>query len=93
VAGGAAAASDRYGLLGLLQVIRMTDQDLTMLALGTDLTSLGLNLNSPEQLYKSMVSPLSDAPLRREPGFEVRGGGGGVMWLGQAMCSSAACML
>lgn len=40
-AGAAATASDRYGLLGLLHVIRMTDQDLTMLALGTDLTSLG----------------------------------------------------
>jgi CCR4-NOT transcription complex subunit 2 len=71
-AAAAAAAGDRYGLLGLLQVIRMTDQDLTMLALGTDLTSLGLNLNSPEPLYKSMVSPLSDNPIRREPEFEVR---------------------
>lgn len=74
-AAAAAAAGDRYGLLGLLQVIRMTDQDLTMLALGTDLTSLGLNLNSPEQLYKSMVSPLSDAPIRREQEFEVGRGG------------------
>lgn len=42
----------RYGLLGLLHVIRMTEPDLTMLALGTDLTGLGLNLNSPDPLYK-----------------------------------------
>jgi hypothetical protein len=39
---------DRFGLLGLLSVIRMTDPDLNTLALGTDLTTLGLNLNSPE---------------------------------------------
>ena len=42
----------RYGLLGLLHVIRMSEPDLTMLALGTDLTGLGLNLNSPDPLYK-----------------------------------------
>jgi len=40
--------ADRWGLLGLLSVIRMTDPDLNILALGTDLTTLGLNLNSPE---------------------------------------------
>lgn len=42
----------RFSLLGLLHVIRMTEPDLTMLALGTDLTGLGLNLNSPDPLYK-----------------------------------------
>ena len=31
-----------YGLMGLLSVIRMTDQDLSTLALGTDPTTLGL---------------------------------------------------
>jgi len=30
----------------------MSEPDLTMLALGTDLTGLGLNLNSPDPLYK-----------------------------------------
>jgi hypothetical protein len=30
----------------------MTEPDLTMLALGTDLTGLGLNLNAPDSLYK-----------------------------------------
>lgn len=37
-----------YGLTGLLNVIRMTNPDLNTLALGTDLTTLGLNLNSHE---------------------------------------------
>jgi hypothetical protein len=41
----------RYGLLGLLDVIRRTDKDLNTLALGNDLTTFGLNLNSTECLY------------------------------------------
>lgn len=74
-AGGKSGASgslpDRFGLLGLLSVIRMTDQDLTTLALGTDLTTLGLNLNSPENLYKTFGSPWADAPVRPEPEYQV----------------------
>jgi CCR4-NOT transcription complex subunit 2 len=61
---------DRFGLLGLLSVIRMTDPDLTTLALGTDLTTLGLNLNSPENLYKTFGSPWADQPLRQDPEFK-----------------------
>ena len=34
----------RYGLLGLLDVIRMTNKDQSLLALGNDLTAFGLNL-------------------------------------------------
>ena len=65
--GGAANPEvDRFGLLGLLGVIRMSDPDVTTLALGTDLTTLGLNLNSPEPLYKTFGSPWSDAPPRHE---------------------------
>lgn len=62
---------DRFGLLGLLSVIRMTDPDLTTLALGTDLTTLGLNLNSPDNLYKTFASPWADAPVPPEPEFTV----------------------
>lgn len=39
-----------YGLKGLLKIIRMADPDLNTLALGTDLTTLGLDLNSTEYL-------------------------------------------
>ena len=60
------SATDRFGLLGLLGVIRMSDPDLTTLALGTDLTTLGLNLNSPEPLYKTFGSPWADTPPRPE---------------------------
>jgi CCR4-NOT transcription complex subunit 2 len=68
---GNVAAPDRFGLLGLLGVIRMSDPDLTTLALGTDLTGLGLHLNSPENVYKTFASPWAEAPLRPEPDFKV----------------------
>ncbi|KAG0597471.1 hypothetical protein M758_UG341800 [Ceratodon purpureus] len=69
--GGPAQQADRFGLLGLLSVIRMSDPDLTTLALGTDLTTLGLNLNSRENLYKTFASPWADEPVRGEPEFVV----------------------
>eukprot|EP01116_Phalansterium_solitarium_P024570 TRINITY_DN9032_c0_g1_i1.p1 TRINITY_DN9032_c0_g1~~TRINITY_DN9032_c0_g1_i1.p1 ORF type:complete len:614 (+),score=168.33 TRINITY_DN9032_c0_g1_i1:108-1949(+) len=62
---------DRFSLLGLLSVIRMTDPDLNTLALGTDLTTLGLNLNSPEPLYSTFASPWADGPTRREPEYYI----------------------
>ncbi|KAF3903804.1 hypothetical protein AA313_de0203749 [Arthrobotrys entomopaga] len=39
---------DRFGLNGLLPLIRNEDLDMALLALGTDLTQLGLELNQPE---------------------------------------------
>ena len=53
------------------QLLRLNDPDLTMLALGTDLTSLGLNLNSSENLHKHFVSTLSDTPIKPEPEYEL----------------------
>ena len=64
--GKSSALPDRFGLLGLLSVIRMSDQDRTTLALGTDLTTLGLNLNSPDSLYKTFASPWADSPATPE---------------------------
>lgn len=66
-----AAPPDPFGLLGLLSVIRMSDPDLTSLALGIDLTTLGLNLNSSENLYKTFASPWSDEPAKGEPEFNI----------------------
>ena len=60
---------DRYSLLGLLGVIRMTNPDLTTLALGTDLTTLGLNLNSRDNLYRTFASPWAEGPAKGEPEF------------------------
>lgn len=52
----------------------LADPDLTTLALGTDLTTLGLNLNSPEALWKTFASPWADGPGKAEPDFKVRRG-------------------
>lgn len=67
----AQSAPDPFGLLGLLSVIRMSDPDLTSLALGIDLTTLGLNLNSTENLHKTFGSPWSDEPAKGDPEFNV----------------------
>uniref|UniRef100_A0ACD5WRW3 Uncharacterized protein n=1 Tax=Avena sativa TaxID=4498 RepID=A0ACD5WRW3_AVESA len=61
---------DPYGLLGLMGVIRMHDADLASLALGIDLTSLGLNLNSPDNLYETFGSPWSNEPAKGDPDFQ-----------------------
>lgn len=67
----ASTNTDPFGLLGLLNVIQMTNPDLNTLALGTDLTTLGLNLNSTESLYATFASPWADGPSRREPEFSL----------------------
>jgi len=69
--GSGAARGDRFGLMGILSVIRMTDQDLNTLALGTDLTTLGLNLNSSDCLYATFASPWADSPAQRDPEFNL----------------------
>lgn len=69
-AAGSALSGD-YGLLGLLGVIRMSDADRNALALGSDLTALGLNLNSSDQLYSTFASPWSESPTTREPHYQL----------------------
>lgn len=63
------AKQAQYGLLGLLAVIRMMDADLNTLALGSDLTTLGLNLNSAKSLYTTFASPWADGPSNSDPQF------------------------
>jgi hypothetical protein len=40
--------ADVWGIKGLLGIIKTEDSDKSKLALGEDLTSLGLNMNQPE---------------------------------------------
>ena len=67
---GTTGAVDRYGLLALLNVIRMTDPDLTTLAIGSDLTTLGLNLNSQEydDFTKAMGLECTNSSQSPSPG-------------------------
>jgi hypothetical protein len=67
------ALSGDFGLLGLLGVIRMTDADRNALALGSDLTMLGLNLGSTEHIYNTFASPWSESSAStKEPHYQVR---------------------
>jgi len=70
--------SKAYGLMGLLDVIRMQNPDLSILALGSDLTTLGLNLNGPESLSSNFTSPFSPSALYPQAGSAggVSDGGG-----------------
>ena len=58
--------ADQFGMAGLLTFIRVADSDpnLVSLALGSDLTTLGLNLNSPEPLYNNFGGPWAENPCR-----------------------------
>ena len=69
--GSGGAIGGDFGLLGLLSVIRMTDDDRNRLALGSDLTVLGLNLNSPDALYSTFGGPFSDKPATKEPHYQL----------------------
>lgn len=57
---------DQFGLIGLLTFIRVAENEpnLVSLALGSDLTTLGLNLQSPDTLCSSFTSPFSEGPTR-----------------------------
>ncbi|CAM1318301.1 CNOT2 (predicted) [Pycnogonum litorale] len=57
---------DQFGMVGLLTFIRAaeTDPNLVTLALGSDLTTLGLNLNSPDNLYPNFGGPWAEIPCR-----------------------------
>ncbi|KAI9848862.1 MAG: hypothetical protein M1837_006378 [Sclerophora amabilis] len=65
---------DRFGLTGLLQMIRNEGSDTGSLAIGQDLTALGLDLNQPDNspLYPTFASPFAEAGSRPvEPDFSV----------------------
>jgi len=58
--------ADQFGMAGLLTFIRVAESDsnLVSLALGSDLTTLGLNLNSPEPLFNNFGGPWAENPCR-----------------------------
>lgn len=62
---------DQYDLLGLLKVLKMTNLNLNILAFGTDLTTLGLNLSSTDVLHTTFASPFSSTPLKQEPNHSI----------------------
>lgn len=63
--------NNQFGMVGLLTFIRAseTDQNLVTLALGSDLTHFGLNLNSQESLHPTFAGPFVDHPCRSVKNF------------------------
>ena len=64
-------AIDEFGLCGLLKVIRMNNPNLNSLALGLDLTTLGLNLNASDNIHKSFASPWAEESHKGEPQYSI----------------------
>jgi len=61
---------DRFGLAGILAMVRNDNQDLASLAIGQDLTQLGLDLNSSDPLYPTFASPFAETGSRpMQPDF------------------------
>jgi CCR4-NOT transcription complex subunit 2 len=56
---------DRYGLLGLFSTMRSASPATSSLAIGHDLTTLGLDLNSPSPLHPSFATPFAPTPPHR----------------------------
>ncbi|KAG5439124.1 hypothetical protein PCANB_001423 [Pneumocystis canis] len=67
---------EKFSLKGLLSIFRMENPNSNILALGSDLTTLGLNLNQPDDrpLYMSFLSPWMDSNATKgwsEPKFHL----------------------
>jgi CCR4-NOT transcription complex subunit 2 len=48
--------ADIFGVKGLFGIIKVEESDKSKLALGVDLTSLGLNMNQPEYLVLHLIN-------------------------------------
>lgn len=66
---------DRFGLIGLVSLLKTQDPDVAMLTLGHNLQSLGMNLEAAESLHPSFVTPWSQdaalASMQIEPAYQL----------------------
>ncbi|KAG9080257.1 hypothetical protein FRC06_006864 [Ceratobasidium sp. 370] len=67
------SAADRWGLLGLLQIIKGADPDVSLLNVGADLSGMGLDMGMQGHLFPSFITPWSDASaaLSIEPDYHL----------------------
>ncbi|KAL8682495.1 MAG: hypothetical protein Q9186_001442 [Xanthomendoza sp. 1 TL-2023] len=64
------APIDKWGLAGLLAKVRSEDPDTAALAIGQDLTQLGMDLNSPEPLHHTWPGPFGPpSPIPFQPSY------------------------
>lgn len=64
--------ADRWGLLGLLAMIKSADLDTSLLSVGTDLGTMGLDMQAPG-LYSTFITPWADSSAAHtvEPDFHL----------------------
>lgn len=67
------SAADRWGLLGLIELIKNTDASGQLLSVGTDLATMGMDVQHPGALYATFITPWADqsAAHQVEPDFHV----------------------
>ncbi|EMD39642.1 hypothetical protein CERSUDRAFT_71526 [Gelatoporia subvermispora B] len=67
--------ADRWGLLGLLALIKSADPDQNLLSIGTDLGTMGLDMQTPGSLYSTFITPWADSSAAHtvEPDFHLPG--------------------
>ncbi|KAH9850189.1 hypothetical protein C2E23DRAFT_887620 [Lenzites betulinus] len=67
--------ADRWGLLGLLAIIKSGDPDQSLLAIGTDLGTMGLDMQNPGSLYSTFITPWADSSAAHtvEPDYHLPG--------------------
>ncbi|GJJ15507.1 hypothetical protein Clacol_009785 [Clathrus columnatus] len=65
--------ADRWGLLGLLALIKNADSDSALLGIGADLSNLGLNVGQSGNIYSNFITPWSEssAAVGVEPEFHL----------------------
>jgi CCR4-NOT transcription complex subunit 2 len=65
------SAADRWGLLGLIQLIKSSDPAGQLLGIGTDLGTMGLDMAANGAIFPSFVTPWSDSSAAHgvEPDF------------------------
>ncbi|KAK7689901.1 hypothetical protein QCA50_006540 [Cerrena zonata] len=64
--------ADKWGLLGLLAIIKSSDLDSNLLSIGTDLGTMGLDMQT-SGLYSTFITPWSDSSAAHtvEPDFHL----------------------
>ncbi|KAF8267634.1 hypothetical protein EI94DRAFT_1289866 [Lactarius quietus] len=69
------SAADRWGLLGLLAMIKNADPDQALLSIGTDLGTMGLDMQQQGNLYSTFITPWADSSVAHtvEPDFHLPG--------------------
>ncbi|EIM86148.1 uncharacterized protein STEHIDRAFT_80361 [Stereum hirsutum FP-91666 SS1] len=67
------SAADRWGLLGLLAMIKNADLDRGLLSVGTDLGTMGLDMQAQGNLYSTFITPWADSSAAHtvEPDFHL----------------------